>query len=363
MEWEFLNLKERIKKTMEIKDFGVTKGKEVVKLVTLKNQNGMKMSVTNYGASLVSLHVPDKNGEIADVVLGYDDLLGYEENAPFLGNTIGRSGNRIANANFVIDGITYNLCANENKNSLHSCPNGYNSRVWEIKEIDEEKNAITFSLWSPDLEQGFPGNLQIEVTYSLTNENEVKIYYNGKSDKKTVINLTNHSYFNLAGHNAGNILEHKLKIAADEYVPVQDSASIPTGELACVTNTPMDFTEFKSIGADINANFEQLNFTGGYDHNYALKTTGAAVELVAEVIEEKTNRKMQVFTDLPGVQFYAGNAINQCKGKAGAVYTKRSGFCLETQYFPDAVNQPEFVSPIFDANEIYETTTIYKFSW
>ena len=350
---------------MEIKveNFGFTKKNEEVKLVTLENQNGMTMSVTNYGASLVTVNVPSANGEISDVVLGYDSVLGYEENAPFLGNTIGRNGNRIADAKFVIDGTTYNLCANENNNSLHSCPNGYDGRIWELKEIDNEKNAVTFSLLSPDLDQGFPGNLQIDVIYSLTNENEVKIYYNGKSDKKTVINLTNHSYFNLAGHDTGNILEHKLRIDAAEYVPVQDSASIPTGKLESVTNTPMDFTEFKYIGADINANFEQLTYTGGYDHNYVLKTTGASVELVAEVIEEKTNRKMQVFTDLPGVQFYAGNFINQVKGKNGAVYAKRSGLCLETQYFPDSVNQPEFVSPIFDANEIYETTTIYKFSW
>jgi len=341
--------------------FRKTKDGREATLFTVLNKNGVQMKVTNYGASLVALFVPDKAGNFADVVLGYDDVTGYETNAPFFGNTIGRSSNRIANARFEIDGVPYQLPTNENMNNLHSCPEGYNFRLWEQKAVEEGNNAVTFSLFSPHMDQGFPGNFQVDVTYSLSDDNEVKIHYHGFCDKKTVINLTNHSYFNLAGHDAGSIMEHEVLIHADGYVPVKDKTAIPTGKVESVVGTPMDFTSAKRVGDEIDNDFSQLKFTGGYDHNYALRTTGEAVELIAEVFDRKSGRKMQVFTDLPGVQFYTGNCIGNVKGKGGAEYGKREGLCLETQYFPDSVNQMEFKSPVFGANEVYDTTTIYKF--
>lgn len=334
-------------------------GKEITR-ITLENKKGMKAGVINYGAILVSLVVPDKNGKTEDVVLGYDTMEGYLTNSSFFGATVGRNANRIAGAKFEIDGVTYQLDANENGNNLHSSfTEGYHAKVWDFA-CNEEKNEVTFSYVSPDLEQGFPGTLHISVTYRLTEENELQIIYHGKSDKKTVVNLTNHSYFNLAGHASGNILKHKLWLNASHFTPVVPGA-IPTGEILTVEGTPMDFRTFKEVGKEIEEPFEQLTLTGGYDHNWALDTEVGKVEKIAEVKEETSGRVMEVYTDLPGVQFYAGNFIADCIGKNKVAYTKRSGLCLETQYFPNAVNEPAFLSPVIEAGEEYKTTTIYKF--
>ncbi len=340
--------------------FGRTKKGESISVITLENKRGMKARVINYGAILVSLCVPDKNGNMDDVVLGYDDLSGYESNGSFFGCTIGRNANRTANAAFVIEGKEYRLEANEGENNLHSSfTEGFHKKVWNYG-CGEENNEVVLTYDSPAGEQGFPGSLRVSVTYRLTEDNELQIIYHGISDKKTVINLTNHTYFNLAGHNKGDILKHKLMIRASHYTPVKKGA-IPTGEIAAVEGTPMDFRSFKEIGKEIEEPFSQLRLAGGYDHNWALDTQQGKVEKIAEVKEENSGRSMEVYSDLPGVQFYAGNFIADCTGKQKAAYTKRNGLCLETQYFPNAVNEPAFVSPVFEAGEEYKATTIYKF--
>jgi aldose 1-epimerase len=342
--------------------FGKTSTGEEIFQYTIENKNGIKACFINYGAIMTRLFVPDKNGELADVVHGYDTLEGYFNNPGFFGATIGRNGNRIANAQFQINGVTYQLDKNEGKNNLHGGFDGYNKRVWDAKE-NEQENEVVFTLNSPDGDQGFPGNFKVSVIYKVTNDNGVQITYKGVSDKDTVANMTNHSYFNLAGHTNDSILDHILWIKGSKFVPVVDSASIPTGEVASVKDTPMDFTEPKAIGKEIENDFEQLKFTSGYDHNYAIDKEGEGLEKIAEVKDPKSGRTMEVYTDLPGVQLYVGNFINgnaeACKD--GIVYKKRSGLCLETQYFPDAINQPDFISPVLKAGEEYNTTTIYKF--
>ncbi|PXV84755.1 aldose 1-epimerase [Lachnotalea glycerini] len=338
-----------------------TKGDEIFQYA-IENKNGMKACFINYGAIMTKLIVPDKNGKFADVVHGYDTLQGYESNPCYFGATIGRNGNRIAKGQFEINGIRYQLDTNEGVNNLHGGLDGYNKRIWSAKE-NEQENEIVFSLSSPDGDQGFPGHFKVAVTYKLTDDNELQIIYDGVSDKDTVANMTNHSYFNLTGHTNDSILDHILWIKASKFVPVVDSASIPTGEILSVKGTPMDFTEPKAVGKEIESDFEQLKFTGGYDHNYALDRDGKGIEKIAEVKDPKSGRIMQVFTDLPGVQLYVGNFINTNgeSGKDGMKYQKRSALCLETQYFPDAINQDNFESPILKAGAKYHTTTIYKF--
>lgn len=345
-----------------VTSFGKGSAGEEVSLYTVENKNGMKASFTNYGAILTTLLVPDNNGNLVDVVHGYDNLEGYMENPSYFGATIGRNGNRIAGAQFEINGVTYQLDKNEGENNLHGGFNGYNKRVWNTK-LDEAANAVEFSLFSPDGDQGFPGNFNVTVTYQLTEDNAVKITYNGTSDADTIANMTNHSYFNLAGHTTDSILDHSLWIKAANFVPVVDSAAIPTGEVATVIGTPMDFTTPKVIGKEIESDFEQLKFTGGYDHNYAVDKETDGIEKIAEVEDPKSGRKMEVYSDLPGIQLYAGNFIgtNGIEGKEGVLYKKRSALCLETQYFPDAIHQPNFESPVLKAGEEYHTTTIYKF--
>lgn len=347
---------------MEIKkeSFGTTDSGQEVYLYTLQNKNGMQAKVTNYGAILTALLVPDPAGELADVVLGYDSVKPYQCNGSFFGATVGRSANRIAGAQFEIDGTVYKLDANNGANNLHSQFDiGFHKQIWEAKE-DADTNAVTFFYESKDGEAGFPGTLDISVTYTLTDENALCLHYDGVSDRKTLINCTNHSYFNLSGHDSGNIHDHVLTLNASCYTPVVPGA-IPTGEMASVKGTPMDFTKPKRIGDEIDSDFEQLKLVQGYDHNFAVDIQAGKVEKIAEVKDEKSGRVMEVYSDLPGVQFYAGNCIDDTTGKGGAAYTKRSGFCLETQYFPNSVNQKGFVSPVFDAGEAYRTTTIYKF--
>jgi aldose 1-epimerase len=348
--------------SISVKAFGKTASGEEVSLYTVENKNGMKVSFTNYGAIVTELIVPDKNGTFADVVLGYDSMEGYAKNPGYLGAAIGRNGNRIANAEITINGVTHKLDKNEGENNLHAGFNGYDKRVWEAKVV-EDSNSVEFSLFSPDGDQGFPGNFNVTVTYTVTDDNELSMNYKGTSDADTVANMTNHSYFNLGGHTSGTILDHIMWIKASKYVPVVDSTAIPTGEIAPVAGTPMDFTSPNAIGEGVESDFDQLKFTGGYDHNYAIDKETQGIEKIALVEDPKSGRKMEVYTDLPGVQLYVGNFIDTegVKGKEGMLYQKRSGLCLETQYFPDAIHQANFESPVLKAGEEYNTTTIYKF--
>lgn len=340
--------------------FGITKDGRMAHLYTVTKDNGMEMALTDFGAILVRLFVPDKKGQRTDVVLGYDSLAEYEENGCFFGATIGRNANRIAGAAFTLDGTTYHLSANENKNNLHSDrENGFHKVLWET-ELLEQEDAVKFSYLSADGENGFPGTLRVSVTYKLLDEDAIEISYQGVSDKKTVINLTNHSYFNLKGHDAGNICDAKIKILASGFTELSEGG-IPTGQILPVEGTPMDLRSLRRIGDTIDADWEQLRLTGGYDHNFALDTTFGKVEKIAEVVDEQAELTMEVWSDLPGVQFYAGNAIVPQTGKGGARYEKRQGLCLETQYFPNHVNEPNFQKAIFDKGEVYQTKTLYKF--
>lgn len=338
--------------------FGKTTDGSEVSLYTIKNSNGFVASVTDFGAILVKLLVPDKTGKTADVVLGFDDVKGYLTNGSFFGATVGPSANRIDNAGFTIDGEEYRLAANDGTNNLHSdYEKGYHKRIWDVRLND---NSVTFLLEDADGTMGFPGNKNVQVTYTVTDENELKIDYEVTSDKKTVINMTNHSYFNLGGHASGNIESHRLYINASHYTPVFERL-IPTGELKAVEGTPFDFRTLKTVGADIEADDIQLKYGKGYDHNFALDNFAGKLQKAATVEEPVTGRKMDVYTDQPGVQFYAGNCIAPVTGKEGAVYGRRSGLCLETQCFPDAVNQAGFQNVIFGPERPYRTTTIYKF--
>ena len=326
------------------------------KLYTIENKNGLKLGATNLGANLVNLIVPNDRGEFKDVVLGYGYAENYFCNPSFFGATVGRVANRTKGAAFTIDGKEYKLMVNDNDNNLHSDFNkGFHKVLWDA---DVTEDSVKFSYHSPDMENGFPGNFDISVTYTLTDENEVKITYDGVSDKKTVINMTNHSYFNLAGHNGGLIYDTKLWIKASNFTSVYPGA-IPTGELVAVKGTPFDFTKEKTIGEDINAADEQLLLVKGYDHNFAVDDYNGQLQLIAKASCD--GRTMEVYSDLPGVQFYAGNCIGVCEGKDGAVYGPRQGFCLETQYFPNSANEKNFKNPIFDAGQKYYTQTIYKF--
>lgn len=345
---------------MKVSKFGKLSDGREARLVTVANKNGMTIEVTDFGATLVSAVVPDKDGRQADVILGYADVVDYAKNGGFMGATIGRSGNRIGGASFSINGVAYEIEKNENGNNLHSGPNGYDKMIWDMK-LNEAENTVEFSHHSPDMEQGYPGNFDITVSFTLTDENEIKITYRGVSDKDTIANLTNHSYFNLDGHDSGDILGHILWIDADAMT-VADAESIPTGEIRPVEGTPFDFRTPKPIGRDIAVENEQLKFGGGYDHNFALNTDGT-MKKVAEAQAPVSKRKMEVFTDCVGLQFYSGNFIEDTWiGKDGNAYHKRGGFCLETQFYPDAIHHDNFKSPVLKAREEYHTTTIYKFS-
>lgn len=342
--------------------FGKTASGEEAALVTLVNKKGMSIEVTNYGATLVSVSVPDQKGHLYDVVLGYDDVTDYEKNEGYLGATIGRNGNRIANATVTIDGKEYALDKNEKEHNLHSGFKGFNSVIWDM-ELKEESLSVVFTHHSPDGDQGFPGNADVSVTYTLTEDDEVKIQYLGKSDADTILNMTNHSYFNLEGHDSGeDVLNHMLWLDADAFTAV-DADLIPTGENPKVEATPMDFRTEKKIGCEIAADFEQLKLTGGYDHNFVLNHQGEGMRKIAAVRAEKSGIVMEVYTDLPSVQLYTGNFVTSAQiGKDGHAYDKHRGFCLETQVYPDANHHADFPSSIVRAGEIYETATVYKFS-
>ena len=342
--------------------FGTLPSGEKVQIYHLENKSGAFAEVLQFGAILVKLCVPDRDGRLTDVVLGYDDLAGYEVNGCFFGATIGRSGNRIAQSRFTLDGKEIVLTPNEGANNLHSGPDGFEKKMWTASEISEDKNAVTFSRISPDGENGFPGEFNVSVTYEMTEKNELRIVYGGVCDQTTIANMTNHSYFNLAGEGSGSAMDQYVTIHAEQYTPVGEE-SIPLGENAAVEGTPMDFRKAHKIGDEIEADFEQLRITGGYDHNYV--TDGynkASIREIAEAWSEKTGIQMNVLTDCPCVQFYAANFVDQEHGKNGHVYNKREAFCLETQVEPNAVNVENFHSPILEAGERYYSETIYRFS-
>ncbi len=336
--------------------FGRTTLGKDIKLYTITNKNGMKASVTNIGACLVNLVVANDKGEFKDIILGFEGGEEYLVNGCFFGATVGRCANRTKDAKFTIDKKEYKLAVNDNENNLHSdFYKGMHKVLWDAKTGDD---YVRFSYDSPDMENGFPGNLKMSVTYTLTDDNEIKITYEGVSDKKTLINMTNHTYFNLSGHDHETIEDTLLTIKAGNYTPVVKGA-IPTGEIAPVAGTVMDFTSEKTIGQDIRADFEQLKLVKGYDHNYVVDGYDGKQRLIA--VAKADGRTMEVYSDLPGVQFYAGNCISPQEGKDETIYKERTGFCLETQYFPNSANDPAFLHPIFDKGEKYETTTVYKF--
>lgn len=342
---------------MTEKTFGTTSKGEEATLYTMTNRNGMSMSVTDFGATLVNVLVPDQTGKTVDVVLGYDDVKGYEDGTVFFGATVGRSANRIGGAAFELNGVTYQLEKNDHGNNLHSGLDFYNKRMWKVKQKTD--NSATFVLHSPDGDQGYPGNLDIEVTYTLTEENEVKIAYHGVPDKDTLINMTNHSYFNLNGQDSGDVLCQAVQIDAD-YFTKADAESIPTGELIKVEGTPMDFRQKKTIGRDIEEDYEALILGKGYDHNWALNGNGS-FRKVAEMSGNTSGITMEVYTDLPGMQLYTANFVEDEKGKGGVIYQMRHAACFETQYYPDAVHKEQFQGPICRAGESYDTCTTYQF--
>jgi len=338
------------------KEFGKLKSGEETYIYTISN-GLLSATVTDYGASIVTLCVTKEDGETVDVVLGYDDAAGYEDGAVFLGCPVGRNSNRIGGAKFTLNGVEYKLNQNNNGHNLHSGLDFYSKRIWNVEEVTASK--IAFSLHSPDGDQGYPGAVDIYMAYELTDDNMLKITYQGKSDKDTIVNLTNHSYFNLNGHDSGDILGHEVMIDAD-YFTRTDEDSIPTGELVDVTGTPLDFRNSKSIGKEIDADYEANRFGLGYDHNWALNNHGN-FQKVVEAKGDNTGIIMEVYTDLPGVQLYTGNFIEEEKGKSGAIYLKRGAFCFETQFFPDAINHDNFKSPVVKANEEFHTVTGYRF--
>jgi aldose 1-epimerase len=341
--------------------FGKTSAGEPVELFSLTNSKGMQADIMTYGGILVSLKVPDRGGKPADVVLGFDTLDGYLTNPPpYFGALIGRYGNRIGGGRFTLNGTEYKLAQNNGPNHLHGGLRGFDKVLWKARTPDARSLELTYL--SKDGEEGYPGNLTVNVTYTLTENNELKIDYRATTDKDTVLNLTNHSYFNLGGQGEGDVLGHQILINADSFTPV-DSGLIPTGELRSVEGTPFDFRQARAIGERIDAPDEQLKFGKGYDQNYVLNRSGSGLELAAKVIEPKSGRVMEVLTTEPGVQFYTGNNLDgSIHGKEGKVYGRRYGLCLETQHFPDSPNKPNFPSVVLKPGAQYQTTTVYRFS-
>ena len=344
-------------KAVRVETFGSTSKKEEAVLYTLTNENGMSASITNYGAALVKLNVPDKEGKLRDLVLGYDDVTGYEKGGGSFGAPVGRNANRIGGAVITMQDKTYELEKNDNGNNLHSGTNYYNKRIWNVGEKTDSK--IEFVLHSPDGDQGYPGTLDMHVTYELTEDNELRLIYDAVPDQDTIINMTNHSYFNLDGHDSGNVLKELVTLDAD-YFTRADAQSIPTGELVDVTGTPMDFRMPRALGEAIDADYEAVRLGKGYDHNWVLKNNGK-FDKVAQAVSEKSGIVMEVWTDLPGMQMYTANFLDNEHGKNGAVYGIRDAVCFETQYFPDAVHHENFASPICKKGIPYHTVTSYKF--
>jgi aldose 1-epimerase len=330
---------------------------------TLKNGHGLEVQVTNYGAIITTIKVPDRNGKVADVTLGYNDVAGYINavDKPYFGAVVGRYGNRIAKGRFTIEGTEYSLPINNGPNSLHGGSYGFDKVVWNAEAGD---TSVKLSYLAKDGEQGYPSNLQTTVTYTLTDNNEIVVDYQATTDKPTPVNLTQHAYFNLKGEGEGTILDHELTLNADHYTPV-DATLIPTGEIAPVAGTPFDFTKAKPIGRDIDQVNEQLKFGRGYDHNWVLNRSKSPneMELAATLYEPTSGRCLEILTTEPGIQFYCGNFLTGVlKGKSGKPYVYRGGLCLETQHYPDSPNQPEFPNTILRPGETYKSKTVFKFS-
>ena len=340
--------------------FGKTKEGQDVYTVTLKNKNHMEVEILTLGAALHRIILEDADGIRRDVILGYDTPAEYQDSTCYFGMVVGRNANRICEGKLAIDGISYELEQNNGRNNLHSGAHGLSFKVWDVTE--ETEGAATFRAVSPDMEQGFPGTMTVSVRYTLSDEDTLAIAYEARSDRTTVANFTNHAYFNLDGHDSGSIESQRLAIFAEGYTPIIDSGSIPTGEIASVEDTPFDFRVMKTIGESIHDDFDQLKFAGGFDHNMALAYEGdGTMELAARAQGVISGIQMECRTDCPGVQFYTGNFIDPQKGKDGADYDFRQGFCLETQYFPDSVNQENFVQPILKAGDTYHSRTEYHF--
>jgi aldose 1-epimerase len=343
--------------------FGKTSAGEAIDIYTLRNAHGLEAKIINYGGILVSLKVPDKNGNFGDVVLGFNELEPYTKQGPYFGALIGRYGNRIAKGRFTLNGIEYKLAVNNGENHLHGGIKGFDKVVWTGHEMKTKAGpAVVLTYLSKDGEEGYPGNLNVRVVYTLTNNNELKIDYSATTDKDTVTNLTHHSYFNLAGEGNGDILNHIVTINANRFVPT-DAGSIPTGQLKNVAGTPFDFRKGMAIGARINKDDEQLKFGSGYDHTFVINGPSGVLRPAATAYEKTSGRVMQVWTTEPGMQFYSGNFLDgTLTGKSGKVYQKRSGFCFETQHYPDSPNQPSFPTTTLKKGATYKSTTIYRFS-
>lgn len=341
--------------------FGKAKSGELVERYTMRNQSGMEVAVLTYGGIVQAIRLPHGPGKTVDVALGFDTLDGYLGEHPYFGALIGRYGNRIGNAKFSLNGKEYKLAANNNGHALHGGLKGFDKVVWAPKEVPGDEPALDLTYTSKDGEEGYPGDLTVTVRYTLTNNNELRIDYNATTDKDTVVNLTNHTYFNLAGAGEGDILGHSIQILADRFTPV-DAGLIPTGELRTVAGTPFDFLELRPIGARIMQDDPQMVNGKGYDHNYVLNSGGGALALAARVTGPNGLRTMEVHTTEPGIQFYSGNFLDgTIKGKGGRAYAQRYGFCLETQHFPDSPNKPDFPSVVLKPGQKYQSTTVYRF--
>jgi aldose 1-epimerase len=348
------------KSKMQKQSFGKTEDGHETDLYLLTNKNGMAAAITNYGGTVVTLKVPDRDGKIEDVVLGYDKLDDYAAGKAYFGAIIGRYANRIAHAKFTLNSTPYTLPNNDGDNHLHG---GFNKRVWTAKDVSSNSGpALELSYLSKDGEEGFPGNLSVTVVYTVTDHNELKIDYSATTDKDTVINLTNHCYFNLAGQGNGDILQHQLMIRADRFTPV-DATLIPSGELRSVKGTPFDFTAPTAIGARIDQADQQLKLGKGYDHNWVLNSeTANSLSPAAQAYDPHSGRMLEVRTTEPGLQFYTGNFLDGIRGKDGKVYHRRDAFCLETQHFPDSPNHPNFPSTVLKPGQPYRSSTVYSFS-
>jgi aldose 1-epimerase len=351
---------DKMKPTIQKTDFGKTRDGTAVDLYTLTNSSGTKVKIITYGGIVTELHFPDRDGKFGDVVLGFDKLEGYLAGHPYFGAIVGRYANRIARAKFTLDAKEYTLAANNGPNTLHGGTKGFDKKVWKAEPQETADGvALKLAYLSPDMEEGFPGNLSTTVVYSLTNANELKIDYRAATDKPTIVNLSNHSYFNLAGAASGDVLGHELMLAADAYTPVDDTL-IPLGEIRSVRGTPLDFTAPKTIGSRMSEIPPKI---GGYDHNLALRNGGRKLELAARVYEPKSGRVMEMYTTEPGVQFYTANFLDgQLKGKGGVAYQPHQAFCLEAQHYPDSINHPNFPSVVLRPGQEYKQTTVYKFS-
>ncbi|MEJ2009297.1 MAG: galactose mutarotase [Acidobacteriota bacterium] len=342
--------------------FGKMPNGQEIHLYTLTNANGMEVKVINYGGRIVSIRVPDRNGKMADVALGWNNLENYLKYNTYFGALIGRFGNRIAKGEFKLDGKTYHLPINNGPNSLHGGTDGFDKKVWTVQEVPGTEPALELTYLSKDGEEGYPGNLNVKVVYTLTNSNEIKMDYTATTDKDTILNLTNHSYFNLAGEGNGNILDTVVWINANNFTPV-DSTQIPTGKIEDVVGTPFDFLTPTPIGARIDENNEQLKIAKGYDINYVLNRKGPGLELAARAYDPKSGRELEVYTTLPGLQFYTGNFLtDDIPGKEGGSYGFRTGFTMETQDYPDAPNHPNFPSAELKPGQTYHEVTVFKFT-